>query len=81
MPDGTGVFAVTVPAFAPGPVLARPAQPQDFIYVMLRGTVGVHTLPRRLILCVPLLGGTDYTVGYARLKGLEVINLASGHKT
>ena len=26
-------------------------------------------------------GGTDYTVGYARLKGLEVINLASGHKT
>ncbi len=23
-------------------------------------------------------GGTDYTVGYARLKGLKVINLASG---
>ena len=23
-------------------------------------------------------GGTDYTVGYARLKGLEVINLAAG---
>lgn len=26
-------------------------------------------------------GGTDYTVGYARLKGLEVINLADGSPT
>lgn len=25
-------------------------------------------------------GGTDYTVGYARLKGLDVINLAPGRK-
>lgn len=66
------------------------AQADKVVYTAQKYSDGcMHKRNRHLVdnssVCVCYLtkdgGGTDYTVGYARLKGLEVINLASGRRT